>query len=183
MEPGDIELMLRVRQGDAAAFRLLAGRYREPLRRYFAAQLAEPGAADDAAQETLLRLWLSRERYEPTGRFASYLFRIARHHLLNQRKKRSLITPLDASEGEWLVAPARVSQPEVVMLAQARERAIRRAIEALPEHTRVVFELANGEGLKYGEIGSRLGIPVGTVKSRMAAAVRRLREVLTDGNP
>src|SRR5687767_13212663 len=78
----DIELMLRAREGDAAAFAELARRYREPLRRYFAAQLADRSAAEDGVQETFLRLWLLRERYEPSGAFAAYLFRIARHYLL-----------------------------------------------------------------------------------------------------
>src|SRR6185369_12507125 len=87
MEPSDIELVLRVRAGDTAAFGQLAERYREPLRRYFLALTGDPSRADDDAQETLLRLWLCRERYEPAGRFAGYLFRIARHYWLNQRKK------------------------------------------------------------------------------------------------
>ena len=178
MAPEDIELMLQVREGDAEAFRLLASRYREPLRRYFAALLAEPGAADDGAQETLLRLWLTRERYEPTGRFANYLFRIALHYLLNQRKKLRPRVGLEAVEGELALAPARVSQPESILLQQGREREIRRAIAALPPPYRVVFDLAHGEGLKYAEIAAQLGIPVGTVKSRMAGAVRRLREAL-----
>ena len=181
MEPTDIELMLRVREGDVAAFRQLAERYRGPLRRFFAAVLADRSRVDDCDQETLLRLWLSRCRYEPTGRFSTYLFQIGRHHWLNERKKLGREVRLDereGSEGYFRVDP--VSQPERILLDRDRDAGIRRAIRALPAHYRIVFELCHLEGWKYAEIASRLGIPVGTVKSRMAEAVRRLREALLE---
>jgi RNA polymerase sigma-70 factor, ECF subfamily len=185
MEPTDIELMLRAREGDVAAFQHLAQRYREPLRRFFAAVLADPSQADDCVQETFLRLWLARGRYEPTGKFSTYLYQIGKHYWLNQRRKlRPELREADALDdeagGEALRAQAlRVSQPEMILLERYREARIRRAIAALPPHYRTVFELCHFEGLKYAEIGCRLGIPVGTVKSRMAEAVRRLRQALS----
>lgn len=185
MEPTDIELMLRARAGDVAAFQHLAQRYREPLRRFFAAVLADPSQADDCVQETFLRLWLARGRYEPTGKFSTYLYQIGKHYWLNQRRKLRLeLREADAlddeAEGEALRAQAlRVSQPEMILLERYRDARIRRAIAALPPHYRTVFELCHFEGLKYAEIGCRLGIPVGTVKSRMAEAVRRLRQALS----
>src|SRR5438105_4836284 len=89
MRPGltDIELMLRVQGGDMEAFHELVRRYREPLRRFFASLLADRSQADDFAQETFLRLWLARGRYEPIGKFSTYLFQIGKHYWLNQRKK------------------------------------------------------------------------------------------------
>ena len=178
MERSDIELMLRVRDGDVAAFRELLGRYREPLRRFFAAVLADRSQADDFVQETFLRLWLARGRYQPTGRFAGYLFRIGRHYWLNQRKKfRPELGDLPADD-PLQVAPLELTQPESLLLERLRRERVCRAISALPEHYRAVFELSHVEGLKYREIGERLGIPTGTVKSRMAEAVRRLRQAL-----
>jgi len=185
VEPTDIELMLRAREGDVAAFQHLAQRYREPLRRFFAAVLADPSQADDCVQETFLRLWLARGRYEPTGKFSTYLYQIGKHYWLNQcRKLRLEVREADALDdeagGEALRAQAlRVSQPEMILLERYRDARIRRAIAALPPHYRTVFELCHFEGLKYAEIGCRLGIPVGTVKSRMAEAVRRLRQALS----
>jgi RNA polymerase sigma-70 factor (ECF subfamily) len=185
MEPTDIELMLRAREGDVAAFQHLAQRYREPLRRFFAAVLADPSQADDCVQETFLRLWLARGRYEPTGKFSTYLYQIGKHYWLNQRRKlRPELREADALDdeagGEALRAQAlRVSQPEMILLERYRDARIRRAIAALPPHYRTVFELCHFEGMKYAEIGCRLGIPVGTVKSRMAEAVRRLRQALS----
>jgi RNA polymerase sigma-70 factor (ECF subfamily) len=179
MEPTDIELMLRVRGGEVAAFRELLGRYREPLRRFFAALLADPSQAEDFVQETFLRLWLSRERYEPTGRFSTYLFQIGKHYWLNQRKKLRLPLAEEPIDPELRAGPLTITQPETILLEQYRQMRIRRAIDALPEHYRAVFEMSHLDGLKYAEIAGRLGIPVGTVKSRMAEAVRRLRQALS----
>jgi RNA polymerase sigma-70 factor (ECF subfamily) len=180
----DVSLMLRVQRcGDAVAFAELAGRYRAQLKRFFASLLPDPALADDFAQETLLRLWLSRSRYRPTGKFSAYLFQIARHFYLNQRLRyraraqREVST--DAGDGlEILLPPS--TPPETLFLEQREQRQRAEAIAALPEHYRVVFELSHFEGLKYVEIACRLGIPVGTVKSRMAEAIRRLRQRLND---
>src|SRR5207249_3790176 len=113
------------------------------------------------------------------------LYQIGKHYWLNQRRKLRLeLREADALDdeagGEALRAQAlRVSQPEMILLERYRDARIRRAIAALPPHYRTVFELCHFEGLKYAEIGCRLGIPVGTVKSRMAEAVRRLRQTLS----
>lgn len=178
MEAGDIELMLRARDGDLAAFRSLVERYREPLRRFFAALLADRSQADDCVQETFLRLWLLRDRYEPTGRFSTYLFQIGRHHLLNARRKYRA-APIQPIEGELELRAEADAEPEPQLLRRQRDERIREAIEALPEHYRSVFLLHHDEGLTQTEIACRLHIPLGTVKSRMAEAVRRLRQNLT----
>src|SRR5437868_12734423 len=118
MEPTDIELMLRARDGDAAAFGELARRYQLPLRRFFAAVLADPSQSDDFVQETLLRLWLTRLRYQPTGKFSTYLFQIGKHYWLNQRKKVRFRLEELAAAGQ---AASAVS-PEVILLRRHRER-------------------------------------------------------------
>ena len=179
MEPTDIQLMLRVRDGDVAAFRMLAGRYREPLRRYFASLIADRSQADDCAQETLLRVWTAREQYEPTGKFSSYVFQIGTRYWLNQRK-RFRLEPCDLS-GQTLnaVRAPRAAEPESIALERLRRERIRRAVAALPKLYHEVFRLCHEEGLRYAEIAARMDIPVGTVKSRMAEALKRLRRSLS----
>jgi RNA polymerase sigma-70 factor, ECF subfamily len=175
----DIELMLRARDNDTTAYRELMDRYRAPLRRYFASLLADPSQADDFVQETFLRLWLSRQRYEPTGRFSTYLFQIGKHYWLNQRKKfRPEIGMMTLDEAGSTTGPA-TTQPLTMLLQRHRAARIRKAIDALPVHYRAVFTLCHFEGLRYAEIAQRLAIPLGTVKSRMAQAVRLLRQALT----
>lgn len=179
-EASDIELMLRAKAGDTTAFRQIVTRYRDPLRRFFSAVIEDRSLAEDFTQETFLRLWATRDRYEPTGKFSTYLYGIGKHYWFNQRKKVKLPTSsIDADAFDILSASAAM-EPEAVMLDQARQARVRQAIAALPTHYRAVFELSHLEGLSYAEIGCRLGIPGGTVKSRMSEAVRRLRAALTD---
>jgi RNA polymerase sigma-70 factor, ECF subfamily len=180
IEPTDIELMLQVREGDSAAFHRLVARYREPLRRFFRSILEDRSQADDFVQETLLRLWFSRERYEPTGRFSTYLFQIGKHYWLNQRKKFHIVTADTDESAQQVADTSPHAQPETAVLEQERRRRVRQAIEALPDHYRSVFVLSHLEGLRYAEIAERLSIPIGTVKSRMSEAVRRLRQMLIE---
>ena len=179
LEPTDIELMLKTQQGDMDAFQQLVFRYRAPLRRFFSAILADRSQADDYVQETFLRLWLTRERYEPTGKFASYLFQIGKHYWLNQRKKFQPQVTEIVEEGALCIPAPSCDEPESAAMESARWQALQEAIQTLPEHYRRVFELCHLEGLPYAEIAVRLAIPVGTVKSRMSEAVRRLRQALT----
>ena len=183
-EATDAELMLRAQgANDVAAFGELARRWRPVLVRFFAATLPLPGHADDAAQETLLRLWLLRARYRPTGRFSAYVLTVARHFGLNQAVKFRAQAPREQSldtAAPFLAAPAPTTQPERIALARHEADRVRAAVAALPPGERAVFLLSHDDGLRYAEIAARLHIPVGTVKSRMASAVRRLRAALTN---
>jgi len=151
--------------------------------RFFAATLPLPGHADDAAQETLLRLWLLRARYRPTGRFGAYALTIARHFGLNQSVKFRAQASRERNieeDAPFLAAPAPTTQPERIALARYEAARVRAAVAALPPGERAVFLLSHDDGLRYAEIACRLNIPVGTVKSRMASAIRRLRAALTN---
>jgi len=184
-EDDDVTLMLRVQQsGDTDAFATLAGRYRTPLRRFFAALLPDPSQADDFAQETLLRLWQCRSAYAPTGKFSAYVFQIGRHYYLNQRvrqRDRAQREVSAESQGDRLDrAQPSPAEPEAALLKRLEQARLRRAVEALPPHYRAVFTLSHLNGCKYAEIARHLDIPVGTVKSRMASAMRRLRAALSE---
>jgi RNA polymerase sigma-70 factor (ECF subfamily) len=179
-EESDIALMLRVRgNDDAEAFALLSSRYRTPLKRLFAALLPDASHADDFAQETLLRLWQSRSRYEPTGKFSAYLFQIGRNYYLNQRLRyrERLVQEIssESTSGVEILSASPHTQPEIILLERLGTARLQRHIAELPSIYREVFTLSHSDGLKYAEIAERLGIPMGTVKSRMAEAVRRLR--------
>lgn len=179
-EATDIELMLRTKAGNTLAFQQIVARYRDPLLRFFRAVLEDRSLAEDYTQETFMRLWLTRERYEPTGKFSTYLYGIGKHYWFNQRKKVQLPTTSIDSEMFPVLSASAATEPETMLLEQTRQTRIRQAIAALPVHYRAVFEMSHLEGRSYAEISDRLGIPVGTVKSRMSEAVRRLRTALTE---
>jgi RNA polymerase sigma-70 factor (ECF subfamily) len=183
----ETQLMLRVAAGEAAAFPALVERVLPRLLGYFRRLGADGAEAEDCAQDVLLKVYRARERYTPRARFITYLFHVARNHWIDVYRHRragpvtvSADAPGPGQEGAGLRAdlPARPREPEADMARRELGVALARAIEGLGEEHREVFVLSQVEGLKYQDISNILGIPVGTVKSRMHAAVRQLREAL-----
>jgi RNA polymerase sigma-70 factor, ECF subfamily len=184
----DSELMELVRRGDYSAFDELYARYSEPLRRFLFSLTWDQDTAEDYLQEVFLRLYRARDRYQPTGKFSTYIFQIAKNYYLTQRRK--IKAGSDevslAEEGrdgyrpfENLRANEKI-EPEVHLLEDYRRLNIRRAVAALPEPQKLVFVMSHFEDMKYTEISEILGVPVGTVKSRMFAAVNTLRTLLKE---
>jgi len=187
MDESDAELTARMREGDEGAFDRLMERHRPAVYHFLRSLFADPGRAEDGAQVTFLRLWLARHRYRPEAPLRSYLFRIARNYFLNRVRDEPEVLVADVAEPvvrpttplpETRVGCEPAPLPDDLLVARYRLWRIRRAVASLPAHHRLVFTLAHDESLSYSEIARILEIPVGTVKSRMSAAVRMLRERL-----
>jgi RNA polymerase sigma-70 factor (ECF subfamily) len=184
----DAELMMLVKNGDYAAFDELYDRYCGPIRRFLFSLAWDMDVAEDYLQEVFLRLWRARDRYQPTGRFSAYLFQIAKnYYLAHARKAKARVSEVSLSRedpsGFRVFANLRVNQriePEIHLLEHYRRLTIRRAIDALPDNQKLVFVMSHFEDMKYAEIAEVLGIAVGTVKSRMFAAVNTLRAILKE---
>lgn len=176
MADRETELMLRIKGGDRPAFEELYGLYQKPLVNYLYRLCWNRSLAEDLLQEAFLRLWRAAPNYEPTAKVSTYIFRIAHNLFLNEAARRREKT-LEGADEEIRSNPASdLSRREV-------RTAVKRAIEALPEGERECLLLSEYQGFKYAEIAEVLGIPVGTVKSRMFSAVRRLRESLKGLEP
>lgn len=190
MADDDIALMLAFKNGDYNAFATLVDRYQRPLIQYFYAQSPDLQRAEDCTQEVWRRVFRSRDSYTPKAQFKTYLFRIARNLWIDTFRSRSkhgdevsldnTSTDAGGSESTPLgrALPSNASTPvEELSRTELKER-IEAALSRLPESQREVFVLAEFQGMRYAEIGDVLQIPVGTVKSRMFNAMRRLRELL-----
>ena len=184
----DADLMMLVREGDYVAFDQLYDRYRGPILRFLFSLTWDADIAEDYLQEVFLRLYRARDRYEPTGKFSTYIFQIAKNYYLAQRRKTKanaveLSLTHEDRNGFRPFENLRVNQriePEVHLLEEYRKLGIRRAIAALPENQKLVFVMSHLEDMKYAEIAEVLGIAVGTVKSRMFAAVNTLMTMLEE---
>ena len=127
---------------------------------------------EDLVQETYLRLWKYRREYEPTAKLSTFLFLLARQVRVDALRRQ---TRREQREERWGMEQP-VSQPP-----DACEREdVRWALARLSEPLRDVVELGVFQDLPYAEIAKVLGIPVGTVKSRMSNAIRKLKEVMDD---
>ena len=177
----DTALVRRVRSGDADAFALLIERYQ---RRAYAQALGIVRSREDAldlSQEAFARAFDARHTLDPDRPFYAWLYQILRRlcfNFLRDAKTRARV--MEAEGNHWLVAVASAAHADPskeVERADERRRIVA-AIDQLPPHEREVLVLKEFEELKYREIADLVGVPVGTVMSRLYSARRRLAEAL-----
>lgn len=169
----DAALMALTRDGDHAAFGKLVTRHQKMLLNYFR-RAGVYSDAEDLVQQTFLRLYRYRKRYKPQAKLTTFLFLLARQVWIdNLRKLKRAERLVDALAHE-------PEPPAAVAGSSAAEGAldVAAAVAALPETMRQVVELGVYQDLPYAEVARILGIPLGTVKSRMFNAIRALREKL-----
>jgi len=165
----DRELLSRIATGDEAAFKRLYARYADRVFRYALTLLRNRHLAEEVVQETMVAVWNGARTFRGTAQVSTWIFGIARNqaHALRRRESRGERVPDE---------PAVLPDPAERVEVQDRVLA---AVEELPPEQREVVFLAFYEGFSYREIARILGVPEGTVKSRMYFAKRKLREVLT----
>ncbi len=150
---------------------------------------ARAGEAEDLTQELFLRLVRHARRYRPQERLEAFCFRIARNAWVDHQRRRALRPVREADLGDAEDAPRSTERAQAGEAEQdpleLREEADRllAALEHLPETHRAVFELGLIQERPYPEIAELLGIPVGTVKSRMHHALKKLRALLDVAEP
>lgn len=179
--------MLKVSAGDNAAFEQLVLRYQDRLVGFFFHLIHDRTASEDLAQETFLRIYRSRERYEPTARFSTWLFRIA-HNLASNQKRgaaRRREIPLAVHSGETDFRPPEQNLAEKSALMPTRQLdsseirdVVRNAVEELTEGQRTAVILHKFEEMSYEEIGEIMGLGTVAVKSLLSRARSKLKESL-----
>jgi RNA polymerase sigma-70 factor (ECF subfamily) len=171
--PTDGELLLRIGRGDRAAFELLYRRYARSIFGLALRRLGDRGRAEEALQEAFLSIWRAAGRYRPErGRAAAWLYAIARNAIADRGRSRRE-PPADPPDD-----PSPEAGPEERAEQAWLAFRVHRALEELPARERHLIELAYWGGLSQSEIAERVGIPLGTVKTRTRAALARLAEAL-----
>ncbi|MEU4446528.1 sigma-70 family RNA polymerase sigma factor [Actinosynnema sp. NPDC050801] len=179
--PTDVELAARVTVGDRTAFGELYDRYAKPAYSLARRICVDPGLAEDVVQEAFLALWRNPAAYDRTrGSFGTWLMTVVHHRAVdavrreNTQRRRSV--PLTDEVSERDVAPADGADHAALTGVVGAE--VREALKRLPDDQRQVIALAYLGGYTQIEVAALTGIPLGTVKSRTFAAIRRLRTVL-----
>ncbi|UCC47328.1 MAG: sigma-70 family RNA polymerase sigma factor [Gemmatimonadota bacterium] len=181
-EASERALVLRARAGDRGAFGELVTRY---MRRAYYVALGLVGSHDDAldlSQEAFVRAFRARASLDPDRPFYAWLYQIVRRLCFNYLRDRKTRSSRLEQAAPWLMdeVGGRMAESDPARSAERselRER-LEVAIEALPEREREVLVLKEFEGLRYREIAELVGIPIGTVMSRLYAARKRLAESL-----
>ena len=176
----DAELMLRVKDGDTASFALLLQKHRQPVIHFLYRMVQNQGVAEELAQEVFFRVYKSRDNYEPTAKFTTWLFRIATHLALNtlrDNKNQRLEERLDDESSEMPARQVSDRRPNVEqsMVHQARLNEIRRAIATLPEKQRAAVLMHKYEEMDYSQIAKVLDVSESAIKSLLFRAYETLR--------
>jgi RNA polymerase sigma-70 factor, ECF subfamily len=186
----DEQAMSRVRAyDDAHAFAQLMRRWEGPIQRLCTRMLADPHRGEDLTQDAFARLFAKRKDYQPTGRFSTFLWRIALnlcYDELRRLKRRPESRLADESIEDIDDLPnhdladykAVAPSADTVVLQNEQAEIVRHAVLQLSDAYRSVVVLRHYENLKFREIAEVLDIPEGTVKSRMAEALTQLHRVL-----
>jgi RNA polymerase sigma-70 factor (ECF subfamily) len=184
-EAPDEELFRRFQSTrDQAAFETLVHRYERELYGYLRRFLHDAQLAEDVFQATFLQVHRKADRFEEGRRFRPWLYAVATHQAIDARRRdrRHRQAPLDARQGGRGESPALVdSLPAGGPTAGERLadeescRWVREAVAGLPAAQRDAVAMVYGRGLKYRQVAAALGIPIGTVKSRLHAALVGLR--------
>lgn len=184
----DVELMLRVKNDDSVAYRLLLEKYQPRVIRLMLSWVGSREHAEDLAQEVFLRVYRSRKSYEPTAKFTTWLFRIANNLGNNavrdrSRRKEFQIAKSDAVSTTSVLIENIATAPSGAMPTRkldASERAmmVQQAVQALGERQRIALTLSKFEGLSYQEIADSMDMSVKAVKSLLSRARVNLRLLL-----
>ncbi|HEX4123680.1 MAG TPA: sigma-70 family RNA polymerase sigma factor [Tepidisphaeraceae bacterium] len=180
-EPSDERLLDEYRHGDKAAFAKLVARYHRELYHFLVRFLANRATAEDVFQETFLQVHQSAQTFDPTRRFRPWLFTIAANKardLLRSQSRRP-INPLQAtidrndSEGREFIdlLPSLAELPGDALERHELEQRVHDTVVGLPEPLREIILLSYFHQFPYKQISEILNIPLGTVKSRLHAAV------------
>jgi RNA polymerase sigma-70 factor (ECF subfamily) len=178
----DAALMLRVKQGDAAAFTALVEKYKQPVMNLAWRTLRDETEAEDLAQNVFVQAWKSAERYQATAKFSTWLFTIARNLCLNEIRRRSRhpADSLDQTRDEsdeqplYQVVDKRIAAAPEAMLGDELVHKVDAALADLPENQRLALALCRQEELSYEEIAAVLGCSLSATKS----LIHRARETL-----
>jgi RNA polymerase sigma-70 factor (ECF subfamily) len=173
----DDALMARLKLGDGGAFAELLARHASAVAGFSYRMTANAAEADDIAQETFLRLWRGREKWEPRAQVRTWLLRVAHNLCIDRFRRREVVTDEfpDLPDG----------RPSAVAEVQRRqvERIVNEALAALPDRQRAALGLVYYEGLSNIEAAQVLDVSIDALESLLARGRRSLRNNLSNLHP
>jgi len=182
----DADVMLRVKAGDTAAFDYLVQKYRRPIVSLLYRMARNSAAAEDLAQEVFLRVYRSRESYEASAKFTTWLYRIATNLAVNhardtKHERPEVMASLDEQDADTgttmdVADPHRSVEEELVR--RERMQAIRAKVEALPERQKTAVLLHKYQQMDYKQIAEVMKLSESATKSLLFRAYETLREEL-----
>ena len=184
----DRELIEQIRERNAYAFEVLFDRYRHLLHKHILRIVRDERAAEDLVQEIFLRVWTSATQWDGRGELKSWLYRIATNLSLNhlrtvhRRRQQPFEIPEDSYDDEdgtstqmpaWLIDSAS-PEPQAALEQIEQREILWELVDGLPDGKREVLHLVYGAEMDIRQVADELGVPIGTVKSRLHYTLKRL---------
>jgi RNA polymerase sigma-70 factor (ECF subfamily) len=184
----DAALMLAFQQGDEGAFRSLYERNARAMISFCHHFVRDAARSEELAQDVFVKLYRARDRYRPSARFKTYLYRIASNHCLNELRRGEYAArpePAHGADGapDPDALPSGAATPEQAARARALEEAVRKLLARLPEKQRAALVLCRFEGLSYEDVAQILETTVPAVKSLVHRATVAAAEALAAFQP
>lgn len=168
-------------QADRTAFAALFRHYAPRIKSFLMRSGTGEGMAEELVQETMVVLWRRAASFDPQrAQLSTWLFTIARNLRIDQLRRHSAGVEVDGSDGASAdeTPDAQQPPPDELLHAMQREQGVRAALRELPPEQSLVLRLSFFEEQPHARIAEELGIPLGTVKSRIRLAVTQLRRLL-----
>lgn len=184
----DVQLMLRVKDGDDSAFAQIVERYQNRLIGIFTNMFADNALAEDLSQEVFLRIYRARQGYEPTAKLSTWIFQIANNLASNSRRSKGRKKEVQFKVSNSGSQPVQMGENNVVEKSglmptrqldnvELMER-VQVALLELNERQRMAVLLHRFEGMSYADIGAAMELSTQAVKSLLSRARENLREIL-----
>lgn len=179
----DEELIAQFQNGDQKAFDIIVGRYKDPLINFIYHFLGDRIDAEDVVQETFLRVYRNKHLYRNIAKFSTWIYTIASNlaktELRRRRRRRLLpLSQIGFDDKDFELPDEEMQTPEGIVDSEMHNQIIQHEIDALPVKFKEVVVLRDVQEFSYEEISQILGIPIGTVKSRVNRGRLRLQKKL-----
>ena len=179
MQPDEHELVERCRTGDDAAFGELVDRYKDLVYGLIYRLTPDRGRVDDLAQDVFLKVYRGIPYFRGEARLSTWIFRIVQNVCAQAHSRRSMEVPLEPDGARGALPRALRSEDQAFRRMETRDR-LEKAMAQLSPEARMLIAAHYLKGVQYEALAEALDIPLGTVKTHLYRARRRLRELLED---
>ncbi|MFC5602018.1 RNA polymerase sigma factor [Sporosarcina koreensis] len=168
-------LIQQVLAGDKQAYAHIINKYKNQLYATILRMTKNPQDAQDLVQDAFIKVYRNLGKYDASGSFSSWLYRVAINHCMDEfRKKRYSTIQVEIDEAKVVNR----EHPEVVFLKKEKSRQLERLIATLPEDERLIILLRYVNEISYEEIGEVMDVPLSTVRNKLHRAKKKMRETV-----
>ena len=165
----------QVLAGDKQAYAHIINKYKNQLYATILRMTKHPQDAQDLVQDAFIKVYRNLDKYDASGSFSSWLYRVAINHCMDEFRKKSHST-VQVEIDETKVVNR--EHPEVVFLKKEKSRQLERLISTLPEDERLIILLRYINEISYEEIGEMMDVPLSTVRNKLHRAKKKMRETV-----